>query len=50
MENEINENDIETVMDLVNKLYKGESVEGDEYNYIQIVLDCCLPLVQTHDS
>ena len=43
---EINENDIETVMMLVNKLYEKEEVSTDEYKYMQIVLDCCLPLVE----
>ena len=42
----INENDIEAIMVLVNKLYEKEEVSKDEYNYMQIVLDCCLPLVQ----
>ena len=43
---EINENDIETVMMLVNKLYEKEEVSTDEYNYMQVVLDCCFPLVE----
>jgi len=43
---EINEIDIETVMILVNKLYMKEGVSINEYKYMQIVLDCCLPIVQ----
>ena len=43
---EINAKDIETVMILIDKLYEKEKVSADEYNYMQIVLDCCLPLAQ----
>ena len=47
---EINENDIETVMILVDKLYEKEDVSTDEYNYMQVVLDCCLPFLEVRDQ
>ena len=47
---EINENDIETVMNLVSKLKNKEDVSTAEYCYMQTVLDHCLPLVMQNND
>jgi len=42
----INENDIETVMTLTERLYEKNDVSSNEYRYMRIVLDQCFPLIE----
>lgn len=46
----INENDIETIMILISRIQNKEEITCKEYQYMQTVLDHCIPLIAKEEG